>query len=248
MSTEDRYLLEKLLPKGLNFTVFLMEPDAYKVENISPPERYISVLRCIEISDDLVRQTLIEWASINSCAIADSTEEAQRQLKKGIRNPETMIVPHHTARHLMVMVSYGGHQLSSTKMKPGVLSVEKRGGGLEEVAEAKKRVVSMNRELRALQEEVKALGKLKDKQTRLLRVQDKLAQTLGPKLRQLRLGLDKAITDRDALPGDLSSDKTDLAIDLKLLEIDNIKEQLGEAFVALKSSWMTLLGSPLKIT
>lgn len=235
-SPEDERTLRSLLPRQHKPTIYVVRPDNYDVERVSPSSQFKTVLRCLDISEPRVVQALVEWASVHNTAIAGSTEEAVRALKQGAQNLDSMLAPHRSSPHLIVTASQRGSQLASSRVQPIVMRVGKATVTAEEVADAKKRVVICERELQPLAEEIRRLEREERQAQREFRDLEAEESGMAQKFRKLRKDLAYAMSEKDSIPDAPSTDETDQAIEAKIQEVDNSKQQLAEARGALESA------------
>ncbi|KAG5362472.1 Structural maintenance of chromosomes protein 6 [Yarrowia sp. C11] len=234
---EDERTLRGLLPRRFNFSIYCITPDTYDLEKISPPAQFKTILRCLDVSEPRITQTLVDWASVHSTAIIGGPDEAVRTLKQGAQNLEAMIAPHATSGKLMVTVTQKGFQLSSSDMvNSGPLRIGKVTVTADEVAEAKRRLAKCEQEIKPLKDKHRLLRQEEGMALQEVRSFEDKEQDFQRKIRQVGKNLTMAISEKHSIPEAPSTDETDHTIEMKTQEVKTLQEQLSDTRKAVEAA------------
>lgn len=238
-SPRDEQELRQLVSKmrgSRSISIFTVKPERFNLAEISPDKKYLTVMDCLDISQEPVRQCLVDWANINSIGLCNQASEAIDILRQNPRNLDTMISPHDSSS-MYTIVSQQGRAVSNKKLtNQGLISrgapvvTEERQAELEgqqssvdaEVVQLKDRESQFKEEYNGAR---KALQEAETAQKRLRDNHDVLQRQLNGKT-----------DERDSLPEDVSNDDTDREIQKKRVEIESLKSQLRDAETDLNES------------
>lgn len=239
-SQRDEKLLRELSSRARGcskIAIYTVKPERFDLASISPDKKFLTVMDCLDFSEEPVRQCLIDWASINAVGLWEKSIEAIDLLQKRPPNLDVLICPHSNNPSLFTSVRQFGTGVSNLKLPTyGLISKGTPIASDERIAELTQHKQKLELDKAVLGSEVAEMTRKTEKATHDHREAGKIENQCKNDLVKLTRALEDKTYERESIPDDLSSDDTELAIRNKRVEIDSMRVQLQASMSDLKES------------
>ncbi|KAG5358345.1 Structural maintenance of chromosomes protein 6 [Yarrowia sp. B02] len=223
-SVKDERALREVYPGAKQLNVYCMKPDNIEIK--TPRGACRTILDYLGFSDKLVWQAVVEWASVETCALAGSIPDARGELCKKKTRIKTVIIPDQSSL-FVTLVSSHGMQLQNAHAGSGVIG---RGKTPHNSAE---RVNQLESSLQKANRELRQCYQIHRKYVRDISAGEKQLENLKIRQYQLQKSLESSLVQRANVP---DSDEADEQVERLLSERENFERQLRDAQAAMEEA------------